>query len=71
MEQIWKLKIGLGKQMKFWEMFATKTIIPKMVLVLETSKQIILLEITIFEEYCITRQMKKKSGIIQNQRVET
>lgn len=44
MIQNWELKVGLGKQMKCLEK-VKKTIRPEMVLMLETSKQFVLLQL--------------------------
>ncbi|XP_067284127.1 uncharacterized protein [Pseudorasbora parva] len=43
----WELKADLGKQLKFPEAVATSTLRPDMLLISETSKQIVLLELTV------------------------
>ncbi|KAJ8004371.1 hypothetical protein DPEC_G00158500 [Dallia pectoralis] len=45
--QYWELEVDLGKQLKFPGTAATTSLRPDMLLISETSKQIILLELTV------------------------
>lgn len=49
----WRLKVDLGKQVKFPETVASTTLQFDMLLISETSKQIVLLELTVFWQECI------------------
>ena len=58
--QDWELKVDLGKQLKFPETVATTTLWPDMQLISETSKQIILLELTVLWEDRIEEANERK-----------
>ena len=58
--QDWELKVDLGKQLKFPETVAITALRPDIVLILETSKQVILLELTVPWEDCIEEANKRK-----------
>lgn len=57
----WRLKVDLGKQVKFPETVASTTLRSGMLLISETSKQIVLLELTVLWQESIedTPDLKK------------
>ena len=58
--QDWKLKVDLGKQFKFPETVSITSLRPDIMLISETSKQVLLLELTVPWEDCIEEANERK-----------
>ena len=56
----WQLKVDLGRQLKFPENIAVTTLRPDMVLVSETTRQVVLLELTVPWEDRIEEAFERK-----------
>lgn len=56
----WQLKVDLGRQLKFPDTIAVTTLRPDMVLVSETTKQVVMLELTVPWEDRMEKAFEKK-----------